>query len=260
LVVAITAAAALWYGNQIGWDVTQWGLTAASSESEPTPSSTATPNPDPTDPATDPNAVLGHRPYSEAPRSDLKPITADGRIQLRTAAADSYLAMEAAARADGVVLAVISGFRSVEDQQSIFFEVKAQRNQDASQRAEVSAPPGYSEHHTGYAVDLGDANVPATHLSPRFENTAAFRWLEEHAARFNFELSFTRANVQGIAYEPWHWRYVGDRDSLETFYRGSRGQAPPSETDPDVSPNSATQDSEAPEFDRPLDAGSEDRP
>ncbi len=255
---AIAVAGAVWYGNQIGWDLAQLGRGPSTSVDEPTPS--PIPDPDPTDPSTDPNAVLGHRPYNEAPRSDLKPITADGQIQLRTAAADSYLAMEAAARADGVILSTISGFRSVEDQQSIFFEVKAQRNQDASQRAEVSAPPGYSEHHTGYAVDIGDANVPATNLSPRFENTAAFRWLEEHAARFNFELSFTRANAQGIAYEPWHWRSVGDRHSLETFYKGSRGQAPPSETDPDVSPDSETSDSDAIEFNRPMDEDPQDRP
>lgn len=257
------AAAAIGYGNLMGWDWTQLLIPPSTSIAEPPATSEST-DPNAVDPATDPNpdpnTVLGHRPYDEAPRSDLKPITADGRIQLRTAAADRYLAMEAAARADGVILAVISGFRSVEDQQSIFFEVKAQRNQDTSQRAEVSAPPGYSEHHTGYAIDLGDANVPATHLSPQFENTAAFRWLEEHAARFNFELSFTRANAQGIAYEPWHWRYVGDRHSLETFYKGSRGQASPSETDPDLSPNSATGDSDAIEGNRPTDEDLENRP
>ena len=88
-----------------------------------------------------------------------------------------------------------------------------------SQRAAVSAPPGYSEHHTGYAIDIGDADVPATNLSPDFENTAAFKWLRENAAYFSFELSFPRDNPQNIMYEPWHWRFVGDRHSLETFYK-----------------------------------------
>jgi len=83
----------------------------------------------------------------------------------------------------------------------------------------VSAPPGHSEHHTGYAVDIGDGNNPSTNLQESFENTAAYRWLEANASRYSFELSFPRDNLQGISYEPWHWRFVGDRHSLETFYR-----------------------------------------
>ena len=163
--------------------------------------------------------LLGHLPYEEASPDDLEPISIDGIIMLRRSAANAYLDMEAAARADGIVLTPLSGFRSVEDQEYLFFEIKAQRGEGASQRAEVSAPPGYSEHHTGYAVDIGDADVPATHLTTEFENTAAFRWMEENAPYFSFELSFPEDNPQGIAYEPWHWRYVGDRDSLETFYK-----------------------------------------
>ncbi len=163
--------------------------------------------------------LLGHLPYEEAPPEDLEPVSVDGVIQLRRNAADAYLDMEADARADGIYLVPLSGFRSVDDQEYLFFDIKAQRGEGASERAEVSAPPGYSEHHTGYAVDIGDADVPATYLSTDFENTAAFRWLEENAPYYSFELSFPEGNPQGIAYEPWHWRYVGDRHSLETFYK-----------------------------------------
>lgn len=163
--------------------------------------------------------LLGHLPYEEASPNDLEPIVADNSILLRREAAEAYLNMEADARAEGVRLAPLSGFRTVEDQQYLFFEVKAERGQVASERAEVSAPPGYSEHHTGYAIDIGDADVPATHLSPDFENTRAFEWLEANAAYYSFELSFPKDNPQNIAYEPWHWRFVGDRDSLETFYK-----------------------------------------
>lgn len=163
--------------------------------------------------------VLGHLPYPEASESDLVAITSDGSIRLQAAAAEKFRQMEADALAQGIRLAVISGYRSTDAQDSLFFDVKEQRVQDAAKRAEVSAPPGYSEHHTGYAIDLGDANVPATHLSPKFENTAAFKWLEQNAAKYSFELSFPRNNPQGISYEPWHWRFVGDRKSLETFYK-----------------------------------------
>lgn len=167
-----------------------------------------------------------HYAYQEAPASELQPITADGRFMLRKAAAKEYKAMIAAARADGISIVPISAFRSVSEQEHIFFDVKQERGQAASKRAEVSAPPGYSEHHTGYAVDVGDGNVPATNLNFSFENTAAFKWLQANSVRFNFEMSFPRNNSQGVSYEPWHWRYVGDRDSLETFYKAKKAAAP----------------------------------
>lgn len=178
----------------------------------PTPTPTASPTPDP-------NALLGHLPYNEAPRSELRSISSNGQMLLRKSAARAFREMQSAARADGVNLVVLSAFRSIEQQQSVFFNVKAERNQAATKRAEVSAPPGYSEHHTGYAIDLGDANVPSANLNQGFERTKAFRWLADNAARFNFELSFPEGNRQGVSYEPWHWRFVGDRDSLETFYK-----------------------------------------
>ncbi len=181
----------------------------------PMPQSTATTAPDGT--------LLGHYPYNVAPLSELQAIVPDGSIKLRKAAANAYMTMSAAARADGVNLTPISGFRTLEDQQSLFFDVKAERGQVATKRAEVSAPPGYSEHHTGYAIDVGDGSVPATNLSQTFEKTAAFKWLQANAAHYNFEISFTKGNKQGVSYEPWHWRFVGDRDSLETFYK-ARGK------------------------------------
>ncbi|NCJ07969.1 D-alanyl-D-alanine carboxypeptidase family protein [Synechococcales cyanobacterium C] len=163
--------------------------------------------------------LLGHYPYEAAASGELMPITADGSVTLRTAAATAYQRMEADARAAGITLVPLSGFRSVEDQEYLFFRVREQRNQEVSTRAEVSAPPGYSEHHTGYALDIGDGSQPETDLSERFEQTLAYAWLEQNAARYSFELSFPRDNAQKIAYEPWHWRFVGDSHSLETFYR-----------------------------------------
>jgi D-alanyl-D-alanine carboxypeptidase len=163
--------------------------------------------------------VLGHLPYSEAPSSELQPITSDGRIRMRKAAADEFKRMQAAAEADGINIVPISGFRSLKDQDKVFFGLKQQRGQEATKRAEVSAPPGYSEHHTGYAIDVGDGKVPATNLNQNFEETAAFRWMQKNAPRYNFEISFPKNNKQGVSYEPWHWRFVGDRDSLETFYK-----------------------------------------
>jgi zinc D-Ala-D-Ala carboxypeptidase len=210
--IALTVGIGLAFGNQLLPSIASLGRQRAIA---PTPSAASPINTKPTGS----NTLLGHFAYSEAAASDLQAISSDGRIKLRKAAAQKFQAMTAAARAQGVILVPISGFRSVSEQQQLFFEVKAQRNQRATERATVSAPPGYSEHHTGYAIDIGDGRVPATNLSPNFENTAAFKWLQANAARYSFEISFPKNNAQGVTYEPWHWRFVGDRDSLETFYK-----------------------------------------
>jgi zinc D-Ala-D-Ala carboxypeptidase len=162
--------------------------------------------------------LLGHLKYPEAPLDNLVTITGSP-VKMRQTAADAFMQMQDAAHADGIQLVALSGFRSIEDQKQLFFGVKAIRNQTAAQRATVSAPPGYSEHHTGYAVDVGDAGNPGTNLSETFEATAAHQWLAKNAARFSFELSFPKGNSQGVNYEPWHWRFVGDQESLEMFYK-----------------------------------------
>lgn len=220
---AIALFAGLWFASlsQSSSRTTTSQKSQAAPTTEPSPTSTEAVN----NSRHSPDIVLGksgHFAYKEAPGAELQPIAADGRLKLRKAAAQQYNAMVAAARAQGVILVPISGFRSAAEQQHLFFDVKAQRGQVAAERATVSAPPGYSEHHTGYAVDVGDGRVPATNLSPNFEKTAAFRWLQANAARYSFEKSFPKNNAQGVSYEPWHWRFVGDRDSLETFYKAKQ--------------------------------------
>jgi zinc D-Ala-D-Ala carboxypeptidase len=188
-----------------------------------TPSTSTVAEPSPTSPgdiqAKANGSLLGHLPYTEASEPDLAAISGDGRFRMLKPAAENFLAMQKEARSVGVKLVPISAFRSVKDQESLFFGVAAQRNQTPAQRAAVSAPPGYSEHHTGYAVDIGDGAVPATDLNTNFEQTKAYQWLAENAAKYSFEISFPKDNLQGVSYEPWHWRFVGDPRSLEMFYK-----------------------------------------
>lgn len=168
--------------------------------------------------------LLGHFPYTQANEADLVEV-ASGQWLHRDAARE-LVAMLEAARADGVNLVVLSAYRSVEQQQDLFFGVKAERNQSARERAQVSAPPGYSEHSTGYAVDFGDAAAPGTNLSESFEDTEAFRWLQAHAQRYHFTLSFPPANPQGVSYEPWHWRFEGTAAALQLFEPAQRFNSP----------------------------------
>jgi D-alanyl-D-alanine carboxypeptidase len=130
--------------------------------------------------------------------------------------------MQQAAAGDGVDLQVLSAFRSIDLQRSLFFDVKAERNQNAITRAKVSAPPGYSEHSTGYAVDLGDGDQPGANLRQNFENTPAYQWLSKHASRYHYVPSFPKGNRQGVSYEPWHWRFEGSSEALQLFEPAQR--------------------------------------
>lgn len=112
----------------------------------------------------------------------------------------------ASARADGIELEVISSFRSIADQQRIL-ERKLARGQTWSEILAVNAPPGYSEHHTGRAIDFAVPGAPP--LTEEFEETTAFAWLRENASEFGFRLSYPRGNPCGFIYEPWHWYWVG---------------------------------------------------
>ncbi len=165
-----------------------------------------------------PEQLLNHRHYEEVPPEALVSLNSKSAIKLQPAAQASINAMIAQAKADGVKLGIISGFRSLEDQNYLFFDVKKERGETSQTRAEVSAPPGYSEHHTGYAVDFIDESQPQTELEESFETTPAYRWLQKNAAFYNFEMSFPQDPSSPVGYEPWHWRYVGDQQSLELFY------------------------------------------
>ena len=167
--------------------------------------------------------LLGHFPYEQASEEELVEVGSGQRIHRD--AAPELIAMLDAARADGVALVLLSAYRSVDEQRALFFEVKSQRNQSARERAQVSAPPGYSEHSTGYAVDLGDASSPGTNLSESFEATPAYRWLRANAHRYHFTLSFPQQNKQGVSYEPWHWRFEGTAEALKVFQAAERFSA-----------------------------------
>jgi D-alanyl-D-alanine carboxypeptidase len=117
-------------------------------------------------------------------------------------AAQAWHALKQAAAEDGVILEIVSAFRSLERQIDII-RVKLERGMPIETILTLSAPPGYSEHHTGRAIDINTPGCEAT--EEPFEHTEAFSWLTLHAVRFGFTLSYPRDNKLGFIYEPWHW-------------------------------------------------------
>lgn len=125
-------------------------------------------------------------------------------LWLHVEAARAWDHMRHAALRDDVVLEAISGYRSHAYQLGIF-ERKRARGDTIEQILRVNAAPGYSEHHSGRALDIGAPGDPPAEES--FEHTDAFAWLRENAAGFGFVMSYPRDNPHGITYEPWHWRH-----------------------------------------------------
>ena len=69
------------------------------------------------------------------------------------------------------------------------------------------AKPGFSEHQTGLAFDVGSRNTNV------FANSKEYGWMQDNAYKYGFIERFTKRyeSVTGFRREPWHYRYVGKK-------------------------------------------------
>ena len=126
-----------------------------------------------------------------------------GRMQrLSPTAAAQWQQMVEAAANDGIRLLIVSGFRSFEYQATLIRN-KLESGQDIDEILKTSAAPGYSQHHTGNAIDI--ATPGSRPLTEEFETSEAFAWLGENAKTYKFSMTYGRDNPYGMIYEPWHW-------------------------------------------------------
>lgn len=116
--------------------------------------------------------------------------------------AASFGTMQAAARADGINLWIVSGFRSYSYQVNLYQSYVNQDGQEATDR--VSARPGFSEHQSGLCLDLNSTD-------DSFAGTPEALWIAAHAHEYGFVVRFPegKEDKTGYSYEPWHIRYVG---------------------------------------------------
>lgn len=165
---------------------------------------------------------LGHFSYAEADQNQLMTISSYAKHEyqryekLHSDAALALMKLIYAARDEGVWIIPVSGFRTIADQEKLF-QAQIRKTGSESAAAKISAPPGYSEHHTGYAIDLADGHYPNQDITMDFQQEGAFRWLIQHASEFGFEMSFHPNNSQGVSYEPWHWRFIGSSQARAVF-------------------------------------------
>ncbi|HEY9664417.1 MAG TPA: M15 family metallopeptidase [Allocoleopsis sp.] len=171
-------------------------------------------------------AYQGHLPYDKAQPeqlvlfSNLSDRLTNGDEYLQRDAAQALVQMMQAAQSDNVSILLVSGFRDIVAQNSLYEERAEELGGSEAKAAKSVAPPGYSEHHTGYAVDVTDGS---TYDFRDFALTPAFQWMMIHAHNFGFELSFPEHNTQGVDYEPWHWRFVASPAAARVF-EAARGK------------------------------------
>ena len=142
-------------------------------------------------------------------------LAVDERI---TGALDDMLS---AAKEDGVLLLVISPYRSREKQQRLFDQkVSKSMRQGSSyldafrETAQAVTIPGSSEHEIGLAVDL--TTKKHITLDAAYADSEGGIWLKKHCAEYGFILRYPegKEDITGIEFEPWHFRYVGQEHDL----------------------------------------------
>ncbi|MDH6365192.1 D-alanyl-D-alanine carboxypeptidase [Enterococcus sp. PF1-24] len=162
----------------------------------------------------------------EIPEDQLVNVADYGEEKLDKRIAEEYTALAAAAQEAGFQLVPVSAFRSIASQQTVFDGTVAQKktelnlsDEDAITKAkETVTEPGFSEHHTGLAVDVVDGDWYNNYteyagelLDEAYGKRPGAEWLAKNVANYGFIIRYLDGaeKITGITYEPWHLRYVG---------------------------------------------------
>lgn len=124
--------------------------------------------------------------------------------KMRKEAAEHFMEMSDAATLDNITIKNASGYRSYQYQVNLYDKYVERDGKKAADT--YSARPGFSEHQTGLVSDINQ-------IDNSFENTDAFKWLQNNAYKYGFILRFPKdkEDITGYQYEPWHYRYVGKK-------------------------------------------------
>lgn len=156
-------------------------------------------------------------PYDYEP-ADLRTVNVESSAnwQMRDEAATALENMFAAASDDGITLVACSGYRSAEYQDQLYSGYVQSYGTEVADS--ISSRPGYSDHQTGLAMDIGDHDQE-TVFTADMENTPEGKWLYKHAHEYGFILRYPKGkeSVTGYAFEPWHYRYVGSTAANEMY-------------------------------------------
>ncbi|MDE5768202.1 MAG: M15 family metallopeptidase [Oscillospiraceae bacterium] len=127
----------------------------------------------------------------------------DGEVKVRQTNAENLIRLFEAFCAetgdDNIV--VQSGYRSKERQEELYNQDLESTGLDYSEKV---SKPGFSEHQTGWSVDL-------TLAEGEYDGTGVYDWIDQHCYEYGMILRYpeNKTDITGITYEPWHYRYVG---------------------------------------------------
>jgi D-alanyl-D-alanine carboxypeptidase len=178
------------------------------------------------DPASQWVIVNKHRPLT--PLQFVPADLVQPRVQLAVSGEASLLNSTTAAAAEklfaaatsaGVTLTLASGYRSFQTQTATYNGYASTRGQASADTA--SARPGFSEHQTGWAFDIGDGGG-ACSFEPCFADQPAAVWAKANAYKFGFVVRYPWMlnEVTGYYYEPWHLRFIGIEAATDMSKRG----------------------------------------
>ncbi len=139
-----------------------------------------------------------------------KYVHGDRDVYVKKEARAPLLAMMDAAAAEGIYLQVETAYRDIEAQKEIFLR-KFRKGRSWEDVVRYVAPPGYSEHMLGLAVDFYPSGW-------KFATTDGYRWLQQNGKKYGFIESYPQTPIAGhakIAWEAWHWFYIGVENKKE---------------------------------------------
>lgn len=166
-------------------------------------------------PATEPTFVQGVLIVNK--KNPLPPTYNKGEDPKAKAALEK---MAAAAKNEGFELVAFSGFRSYEYQQTLYDRYVSRDGKDAADR--YSARPGYSEHQSGLAFDVGEKGKEDLWLTSAFGESPAGKWLVDNAHKYGFILRYPKGkeDITGYMYESWHFRYLEGDIATKVYEAG----------------------------------------
>lgn len=128
-----------------------------------------------------------------------------GDNEIKKEVYEKFRSMYNDAKKEGLHLIITSSYRDYNFQKELWDSYANQKGDEWADS--VSARAGYSEHQTGYTLDIVTYNANMS----SFETTDEFKWLQDNAYKYGFILRYPKdkEDITGYSYESWHYRYVG---------------------------------------------------
>ena len=163
---------------------------------------------------TDP-LVIVNKYYKVDASQEPELVSSDGYL-MTPDTAKAYEAMKRDAASNGLTISAASTYRSVSYQEGLYNSYLEEDPQEVVDT--YSARAGYSEHHTGMAIDF----IGSFGSLNDFENTPEYPWERDNCHKYGFIIRYTTENqwVTGYKNEPWHLRYLGEEIATDMKNKG----------------------------------------